>query len=548
MHIDEKENDKFYHPTFQDYKYWTEEMNIKKTFLEKSFSIKKYYSQNFLKNDDISFFSRNGKDFLIIRDEKFMKGNFNQNMQKNIFFFQDPFFYREKIQYYDVKTPISEIFYINNSFNGEKILSAFFSKNFNEKINYSIEYRNSNLKNKIKKSKDLILTTLNYQDHDNYKLWGHYIYQKFETKEKEKIPKWDIMNYKNVFFNYKKLVHSRFYINFIQKIFSFKERSICLKNYVEYEKYFINYSFYDSYIFHNFEKKTMNHFYLRNGLFLIFNQKKINIEVGSIFDKIHYQLLSANDFKNKYINNLSIQTKVNYPISNVLNFYSNGKWIIGNGNKNINYQTDIMLNTFLFSKFLFLTRLNIDNIKNDQNINQKKTIDFSLSSEHGDKYSIFISRLNHFSMKKIYSYGFKIQTTHEISKFELNNIFFYHKCNDNPLIFSIPNFLSKNTIFYKNNYFNQALFIQTGFSFHYFSNPKKISYPFDFQSFFLEKEYLPIEGKISKTYFLDYFFNFKIYRTIFYFNIHNIDTEFISNPHNPHRIFIKTGFVWNLFT
>ncbi|WP_242673929.1 putative porin [Blattabacterium sp. DPU] len=579
-HIDENqigitEKVEFYDPTYQDYKFWTEEKNVKETFIEKDFSIKKYYSHNFFKYDNIGFFPRNGKDLFIPNEyQKLMQENFNEKMPKKMFFFKDPFFYREKIKYFDVKTPISEIFYVNDFLKKEKTLGGFFSQNFNEKTNYSIEYRNFHLENEpdSAKSKDLVLTTFNYQNHNDndydYKLWGHYIYQKFETKEKKEIKKWNIKNYKNILFHYNKLIHNRSYISFIQKIFSFKEknRSLFLKTHLEYEKY------YQDYLFQYLQKK-INHFYLRNGLFLIFKQKKINIEVGSIFDKIHYQLFNNNYIKNKTVNSLSIQTKIHYPINDIYELYSSGKWIVENNNiQKYYFNTNVTFNVFL-PKFLFFTQFSIDEndlvynsfipiyilkknldcYNNEQKnifvFNRKKTINFSINK---DKYyaSFYISRLNRSydekSMEKflyrkyIQLYGLQVETTHNIWKFQLNNILLYNKYNSDPLIFSIPNFLSRSTIFYRDNYFNKALFIQTGFSFYYFSKfyHQKISYPF--QTFSFEKECIP--NQIGGTPFVDYFLNFKIYRTIFYFKIQNIEFN------NNNEFFIKTGFLWNLFT
>ncbi len=578
IHIDEKktENVEFYHPTYQDYKYWTEEKDIKKCFLEKSFSIKKYHSHNFLKYDEIGFFN-NGKDLFIPIDKKFLIENFNEQMPKKMFFFKDPFFYREKIQYFDVQTPISEILYINDFLKKEKTLGVFFSQSFNEKINYSIDYRNFHLHNEpdLKRSKDLVLTTFNFKDHHNdyhYKSWGHYLFQKLDTEEKEEFPKWNIRNYKNAFLSHKKLIHSRFYISFIQKIYDFKEknRSFFLKNYIEYEKYFKNHSF------QNFQKK-INHSYLRNGLFLIFNQKKIHIEIGSIFDRIHYQLFNNNYNKNKDINGLSIQTKIHYPINNIFEFYSNGKWIVENNNiKKSLFHTNVMLYAFLFPKFEILTQLSMDEndngfynnfipiyvlkknkdcYNNYYNHERKKTMNFSLNFDKEKYYiSFYVSRLNHFfqhqekKMEKFFSYGFNIKTTHDIWKFQLNNILLYQKYNSDSLIYSIPKFLSRSTIFYQDNYFHKALFIQTGFSFHYFSKffYQKQDNLFDFQSFSFEKECFS-PHQIGGIPFVDYFFNFKIHRTMFYFKIQNIGFYDIYNPHD-NKLVIKTGLLWNLFT
>ncbi|WP_185858147.1 putative porin [Blattabacterium cuenoti] len=569
----DKDKVEYYHPTYQDYKFWTEEKNSKETFIEKNFSIKKYYSHNFFKHDNIGFFFRYRKILSIPnRYKQLNQENFNANMPKNMLFFKDPFFYREKIKYFDVKTPISEIFYISDFFKKKKILGGFFSQNFNKKINYSIEYRNFYLENEfdLKESKNLLLTTFNYQDKDdyNYKLWGHYINQKFEIEDKKITPKWNIKNYKNVFLSHKEFFQNRFYISLIQKISSFKEknRSFLLKTYMEYEKYSNQ----------NLQKQKINHSYLRNSFFLIFNHKKMNIEIGSIFDKINYQLFNNNHKKDKEINSFSIQTKVFYPINNIFEFYSNGKWIIENYKKSY-LKTNIMLNVFLLPKFLFLTQLSINENNNlipifimnknkdcynsheEKNIfffEKEKTINFSLSS-HEKKYyiSFYISRLNHFLRheekkikeflypKHIQLYGFNIKTTHDLWRFQFNNILLYQKYNSNPLIFSVPNFILRSTIFYQDYFFHKALFVKTGFSFHYFNEfySKKVYYPFNFQTFSFDKECIP--NKIGGRPFLDYFFNFKIYKTIFYFNIQNIGFY-----DNENKFFIKIGFLWNLFT
>ncbi|WP_185856942.1 putative porin [Blattabacterium cuenoti] len=581
IHIDKKKtgNVEFYYPTYQDYKFWTEEKGLKKFFLEKPFSIKKYHSHNFLKSDEIGLFHNNGKDLFIPNNEKLLIENFNEKMPKKMFFFKDPFFYRENIQYFDVQTPISEIIYINDFLKKEKILGVFFSQSFNEKMNYSIDYRNFHLHNEpnLKESKDLILTTFNFQDNHsdyNYKSWGHYLLQTLDIEEKEKIPKWNIRNYKNDFLSHKKLIHNRFYINFIQKISDFEEknRSFFLKTYMEYEQYFKNHSF------QNLQKK-INHFYLRNGLFLIFNQKKTHIEIGSIFDKIHYQLFDNKNYnkKNKEMNGLSIQTKIHYPINNIFELYSNGKWIVKNNNiKDSYFQTNVMLHAFLFPKFEILTQLSIDEndngfynnfipiyvlkknkdcYNNYYNYERKKTMNFSLNFDKEKYYiSFYISRLNHFlqhqgkKMDKCFLYGFNIKTTHDIWKFQLNNILLYQKYNSDSLIFSIPNFLSRSTIFYQDSYFHKALFIQTGFSFHYFSKflSQKKYYPFDSQPFYFEKECIS-SNQIGEIPFVDYFLNFKIYRTMFYFKIQNIGFYDIHNPHD-NKLVIKTGLLWNLFT
>ncbi|WP_185872407.1 putative porin [Blattabacterium cuenoti] len=588
-----KNNIDIYYPNYQDYKFWTEKNQFKKNLLEiESFSIKKYYYHDFFKNDNFGLFYNigNGQNFLI-PNSNFEKKNI-YNFQK-ILFFKDPFFYREKIQYFDVKTPISEIFYKSNLFQ-EKILGGFFSQNPNEKINYSIEYKNLHLKNEffLEKNQELLLMTFNYQDRKNkniydfnYKLWGHYIKQKFFFKEKEEIIKWNnIKNYKNVFFDQKKLINDRFYISFFKNIFSKKNQSFFVKTYMEYEKY------HKSHLFSEQDNK-INHFFIKNGLFLIFQKNDFNIELGSIFDKIHYQLFFNKYYnknrlipKNKYINNFSLETKINYPINNIIKLYSFGKYmIISNNFKKPYLHMNIKFHIFLFSKFYFLTQFHFfqnkgytpdfihlyilkenedcynNKRKNMLVFDQEKIINFSLFNHKNYDISFSISKLDHSFIddkkemekflyrKYLQLYSFVIKTTHNIWRYKVNNLFLYQKYDSNPLIFSLPNFLSRNTIFYENSFFKKNLLMKTGFSIHYFSSfyYQKIYYPFDIHVFSSEKECYP--NKTGKNFFIDYFCNFKLHKTIFYFSIKNIGFHY-KNFFKKKELFIETGLLWTLFT
>ncbi|WP_238784584.1 putative porin [Blattabacterium cuenoti] len=584
----EKNYIEVYLPNYQDYRFWTEENNLKKTLLNiESFSIEKYYSHNFFKHDDFGFFYNQGNEKnLLIPNRRIPQKNLFHS--QNILFFKDPFFSREKIQYFDVQTPLSEIFYENNLFQ-ERGLGGFFSQSPNEKINYSIEYRTLNLKKKLdfEKNQNLLITTLSYQDQDDYyyKLWGHYILQKFYLKEREEVIKWiKNYNYKNVFFDQKKFTHNRFYISFIQKIFHEKNKLFFFKTYMEYEKYSKSHFFSE-------QKNKINHFDLKNGFSLMFKKNKFEIEVGSIFDKIHYQLFLLNEYnnriipKNKYINNMSIETQINYPINNILKFHSHSKWTMEYNNlKKTYFQMNMKFNTFLFSKFDFSSQLYISENKgvnpdyihlyilrenedcyNNQRSNmlsfdKEKTIDFSLFYNKNFHFSFYISRLDHSFLdekkemekflyrKDVQSYGLKIKTTQDVWKFQFHNLFMYQKYNSDPLVFSIPNFLSRSTISYQDNYFNKSLSIKTGFSVHYFSHfyYQKIYYPFDIYLFPSEKECYP--NKIGGNPFMDYFLNLKIYRTIFYLSIQNIGFHSIYSPFNKKELFIRTGFSWTLFT
>ncbi|AWU43271.1 hypothetical protein DM809_02005 [Blattabacterium punctulatus] len=591
-----------YHPISKDYKYWTEDNKKKRNLDTNSFSIEKEYSSNFFIKDNFGFFKLKEKDLIIPNsdtEKNFLSYCntifFNKNYFPKMYFLNDIFFSREKIRYFDVKTPISEIFYIKNSFQ-EKILSGLFSQSPNQKINYSIEYRNiffeeeSNID--LKKHHNLFLSTFNYKYSDFYHdklIWGHFLYQNFYKKKKSKIPFWKTTDNSKFFFDKKNLFHKRLYISFFQNISPSwiksnhrRERSIFLIEKIEYSKYLK--SFFNSK--EKFQNNRINLSYLKNESSLIFEiKKKLNIEIGAIHDQIHYQLFSnylfdpvyENEKKNLNFNKIYLETKINYFINNIFKINSYAKWLISKNNLQISTQLD----TNLWSKFQFLIKFNINNnissdfinfymfqkdgnCYNNQQYNNEilyiKSINFSIFLKK--KLNVFfniydINRTNQNNnpnllyWKYIRTWNLKIKIIHDIWKFHFNNLILFQNQKSDQLNFSIPNFLSKNTISYENSYFNKALLVQTGFSIHYFNKyfHQYFSYPFDLFSFYLENECFPT--KIGGAPFIDYFLNFKIFRTIFYSSIQNIG--FSNNKknifnHKNKDYFFKIGILWNLFT
>ncbi|WP_185849997.1 putative porin [Blattabacterium cuenoti] len=567
-----------YHPIPQDYQYWTEGNPQKNNLDITSLSIEKYYSHNFFRQDNFGSFQYQEKDIFI--------PSFN-NKNPNVFLS------REKIRFFDVKTPLSEIFYMKFPY---KILGGFFTQSLNKRTNYSIEYRNLFFQKKpqIEKHNSFFLITFTTdQNHspDHYKLWGHYLYQNFYRKRETKKMFWNTTNHVNYFQEKKNFFYQRMDISFLRKIFPFSSwiklengKSFFLKNHIEYTKYLKTHFSSKK----EFPNNMINISYLKNECFLIFNQEKLNTEIGVSYDKTRSQLFSNHLFYQVFLNNkedrnvniFTIETKVHYLINNMFKFHSNGKWMIENWDKSRNHlQANIQLDTIFFPKFYFLTNLNINknifpsfinlfifqkdnncyNRKQNNNIVlNTKSIDLSIFYKNMD-CSFQISKINrHYQKdnknnhslywKYISSCLLKIGVIHNLWKLQFNHMILCQKQNSDQLIFSIPNFISRNTISYKDHYFHQALLIQTGFSIHYFSKffYQDFSYPFDLFHFYLENECLP--KKIGGSPFVDYFLNLKLFRTNFYASIQNIGFPEENQKTKQSNLFIKIGLLWNLFT
>ncbi|WP_185866771.1 putative porin [Blattabacterium cuenoti] len=563
-------------PVPQDYQYWTEENPQKKNL---DLTSPSNYSYNFFRKDNFGSFQYQDKEIFI---------PFFDNKNPNVFFS------REKIRFFDVKTPLSEIFYMKIPY---KILGGFFTQSPNKRTNYSIEYRNLFFQKrpKIEKKNSFFLITFTTdQNHlpNHYKFWGHYLYQNFyRQKEKKKIF-WNTTDNMNSFQEKKNFFYQRMDINFLQKIFPFSSwiklengKSFFLKNHMEYTKYFKTHFSSKK----EFPNNMINISSLKNECFLIFNQEKSNIEIGVSYDKIRSQLFSNHLFYKIFmnfhkkedlnLNRFTMEAKIHYLVNKMFKFHSNGKWMIENRDKFKNHlQANIQLDTIFFPEFYLLMNLNMNknifpsfinfpifqrdnncyNRKKNNIVLNTKSIDLSIFYKYMD-CSLNISKINHpyqnenenknfLYWKYISSYIFKIGVIHNLWKLQFNHMILCQKQNSDQLIFSIPNFISRNTISYKDYYFHQALLIQTGFSIHYFSKfpYQNFSYPFDLFYFYLENECFP--KKIGGSPFIDYFLNLKLFRTNFYASLENLGFPEENQKSKKQNFFIKIGLVWNLFT
>tara|TARA_Y100001970_G_scaffold230056_1_gene285517 strand:- start:539 stop:2695 length:2157 start_codon:yes stop_codon:yes gene_type:complete len=151
----------------------------------------------------------------------------------------------------------------------------------------------------------------------------------------------------------------------------------------------------------------------------------------------------------------------------------------------------------------------------------------------------------------------------EFGKFSFVNTVQYQKVNQvddpnlsfTPLALNVPEWLTRNTIAYSTDLFNKALYIQTGFSFKFFTD-------------YYADQYNPLIGefvtqnnvKIGEYPLVDFFLNAKIQQTRVFLKIENLsgkiehiineDTkyDYYAAPYTPYRDFsIRFGLVWNFF-
>ena len=133
-------------------------------------------------------------------------------------------------------------------------------------------------------------------------------------------------------------------------------------------------------------------------------------------------------------------------------------------------------------------------------------------------------------------------------KFALDNTLLYQQVEQSDNVLNVPEFVTRNTLYYSDHLFKKALYFQTGFTFNYFTN-------------FYANEYNPLLGEffvqnqkeIGNFPMVDFFINLRIQQTRIFVKAEHFNSSFTGNnyysaPHNPyHDFMLRFGLVWNFF-
>jgi len=151
-------------------------------------------------------------------------------------------------------------------------------------------------------------------------------------------------------------------------------------------------------------------------------------------------------------------------------------------------------------------------------------------------------------------YSFKLFSKIDIGKFSLVNTAKYQQKEQevalgNLSTLNVPEWITRNTIMYSANIFNNSLFIQTGLTFNYFTKYYADHYN-PLISEFVTQNYREI-GEFPR---FDFFFNAKIQQTRVFIKVEHLNSSFTgydyySDPFSPYRdMSIRLGLVWNFFS
>ena len=141
----------------------------------------------------------------------------------------------------------------------------------------------------------------------------------------------------------------------------------------------------------------------------------------------------------------------------------------------------------------------------------------------------------------------------DFGKFSFINTGQYQKKEQNLTIegietLNVPEWITRNTLMFSSNIFNNSLFLQTGFTFNYFTK-FYADYYNPLISEFVSQNYKQI-GNFPR---VDFFFNAKIQQTRVFIKVEHLNSslsgyDFYSDPFNPYRdLSVRLGLVWNFF-
>lgn len=253
----------------------------------------------------------------------------------------------------------------------------------------------------------------------------------------------------------------------------------------------------------------------------------------------------AGDFEGNYLQGAaSFNLKDDYSAKASLTIHS----VVPNFNFQL-YQSD-------YKNYNWKTNLN--NVKTQElkfEINTKKFGNASVSYTGIDDYTYFGIKANDSTpsplqaSERVDYLKIKAEKEFRYGNFALENTLMYQQVFNGENVFNLPQFITRNSLYYQNHLFKKALFLQTGVTFNYFTKYNMNAYDPVLAEFYVQND-----QELGGFPLVDLFFNAKIRQTRIYFIYENFTAlfasknEYFAAPGYPYRDnVLRFGIVWNFF-
>ena len=518
----------------------------------------------------------------------------------------------EDVDYYDMPTPFTELMYRSVFEQGQlldALYSVNTSRQFNFTISRKGLRSLGNYQHFLTSTSNFRFST-NYNSKDKrYKLRTHYVSQKLFAEQNGGIRDEDIMDFENgtdqfldrsVFDPYfenadNELSGRRYYIdnsyNLSNQNDSIKTNSLVIGNTISYEKRYYKFNqssaneyFGDSYNLSLIDDKSRLRSFLFKigadyktkklgdfGVSLEYNNHKYNfgnidsLNISGFSNSIKYDGMIFSGSYSKNSDKFKIKANFSSSIADNISGNSLSGSLDYNLNEDINVKGNISLSShqpnYNFSLFKsnyisYNWENNFENIENREfNIEFKSNKYFNLRLDYLDikNYAYFtkddLNVVKPFQdLDNINIIKLRVSREFSINKFFFDNQIQYQKVSNGRGIINLPELIARNSIYFSSHLLDKALFLQTGFSFSYFSKYYMNSYDPLLSEFYVQNS-----KKIGGFPLMDFFVNAKIQQTRLYFKLEHFNStftgyNFYSAPNYPYRDFsFRFGLVWNFF-
>lgn len=593
-------------PSINLYKIYT--INNDTTYVDTTLSIQKEYKYNLLRKDIFGLmpFSNEGQQYNTLHF-----GLNQSSISPNFGFRGKHFNYLEvsDIKYYNVPTPLTDLYFKTVMEQGQSV-DAFLTINTKPNLNFSVAYKglrsNGKYINNLVSSGNFRFTTSYSALNKKYFLNAHFTGQDISNQENGGIvdvslfesseAPYDQRDRLAVYFNNATsfLKGNRFFIDHYYKLKSNEDFSLNVFHQFNHEFKFFEYTqptvssrFGDAYSTKINNKTRFNQLYNKIGVDL--DSKKLG-KISAYIDSNTYNYF-YNSIVYDNFGNIEVPNAINDKIHSIGAEYNfNYKGINFGANINNSISDQDISNLIFFGKyeldsiatieFKYLKRNSLPNLNyslyqsdyidynwsNDFKNEKRNQFDFIFKSKWGnlevqyaviDDFLYFDNITNDISKLTVKPFQYantinylsaKISKEFKLGRFALDNTILYQNVDQSENIVNVPQFVTRNTLYYTDYVFKNAMQIQTGFTFQYFSK----YYANDYNPL-LGEFYIQNETKIGDFPMVDFFINAKVKQARLFLKAEHFNSawtgyNFYSAPNYPYRDFlVRFGIVWNFF-
>lgn len=513
-------------------------------------------------------------------------------------------------QYYHVPTPLTELMFKSNFEQGQ-LLDAFFTTNTSEQFNVSIAYKGMRSLGKyqhiLSSTGHFRFTTSYYTKNKRYHVRAHMVTQDILNQENGGISDEDLLEFENgnnefidrslfdpIFEDAESnLEGRRFYLDQTYQLIQQDSlgnnglkvgHTLFLEDkYYQYKQDRNNPVFGASFVTTNlFDKNTYEHF--NSALDASFKNSLLgNLKAKLAFNSFNYGYNAVVILNGQTISNRLKETAISFeggynnqigPIDLSANFGINvagdleGNFFSAEANYEINDDLDLKatlnLNSIVadYNYRLYQSDYLNYNWQNEFKNQQSKQLAFNIRSKKYGTLSADYSIINNFLYFENSGEGvkpfqwdgtvnyarLKYESEFKYRKFGLYNTIMLQQVIDGEDVLNVPQLNIRHTLYYANEFFDKALYLQTGLTASFFTKYNMNAYDPVLAEFYVQNE--TSLGSFPR---IDFFVNAKIQQTRLFLKAEHFNSamtgyNFYSAPNYPYRDFIvRFGLVWNFF-